>query len=65
MSGWFLSASAIVQYQHKIKLLKQKKKRTPRPKCDLSKFAKKLYWNHTLVWLFSYKFDAYFQNIFS
>ena len=24
-----------------------------------------LYWNHTAAWVFSCKFDAYFQNIFS
>ena len=27
--------------------------------------ALQLYWNHTLVWVFSYKFAAYSQNIFS
>ena len=26
---------------------------------------KQLYWNHTLAWMFSCKFAAYFQNIFS
>ena len=34
------------------------------PKCDLNKLAKKLYWNHTLAWMFSCKFVAYFQNTF-
>ena len=27
--------------------------------------AKQLYWNHTLAWVFSCKFAAYFQNTFS
>ena len=31
----------------------------------IASFKKKLYWNHTLAWVFSYKFAAYFQNIFS
>ena len=34
------------------------------PKCDFNKFAKQLYWNHTSAWVFSCKFDAYFQNSF-
>ena len=40
-------------------------RRTPIPKCDFNKVAKELYWNHTLAWVFSCKFNAYFQNIFS
>ena len=35
-------------------------RRTPTPIV-----AVRLYWNHTLAWVFSYKFDAYFQNTFS
>ena len=27
--------------------------------------ALQLYWNQTSVWMFSFKFAAYFQNIFS
>ena len=40
-------------------------RRTPMPKCDFNKFVKQLYWNHTLTWVFSCKFVAYFQNTFS
>ena len=36
--------------------------RTPMPKCDFSKVAKQLYWNHTSVWVISYKFAPYFQK---
>ena len=39
-------------------------RRKPMPKCDFDKVAKQLYWNHTLVWVFSCKFAAYFQNTF-
>ena len=35
-------------------------KRTPMPKCDFNKAAKQLYRNHTLAWVFSCKFAAYF-----
>ena len=35
-------------------------RRTPVPKCDFNKVKKQLYWNHTLAWVFSYKFAAYF-----
>ena len=38
--------------------------RTPTPKCDFNKVAKQLYWIHTLAWVFSCKFAAYFQNTF-
>ena len=34
-------------------------------KWDFNKIAKELYWNHTLAWVFSCKFVAYFQNIIS
>ena len=34
-------------------------------KCDFNKVAKQLYWIHTSVWVFSWKFAAYFQNTFS
>ena len=40
-------------------------RRTPMPECDFSKVALQLYWNCTSVWVFSSKFAAYFQNIFS
>ena len=36
--------------------------RTSMPKCDFSKVAKQLYWNHTSAWAFSCKFAVYFQN---
>ena len=31
-------------------------------KCDFSKVANQLYWNHTSAWVFSYKLAAYLQN---
>ena len=34
-------------------------------KCDFNKVALQLYWNHTLTWVFSCKFAAYFQSTFS
>ena len=34
-------------------------------KCDFNKVAKQLYLNCTSAWVFSSKFDAYFQNAFS
>ena len=34
------------------------------PKCDFSKVAKQLFWNHSLAWLFSCKFATYFLNTF-
>ena len=40
-------------------------RRTPMPKCDFNKVVKQLYWNHISAWLFSCKFAAYFQNVFS
>ena len=40
-------------------------RRTHMPKCDINKVAKQLYWNHTSAWVFSCKFDSYFQNTFS
>ena len=40
-------------------------RRTPMPKCDFNKVAKQLYRNHTLAWVSSCKFAAYFQNTFS
>ena len=39
--------------------------RAPMLKCDFNKVAKQLYRNHTSARVFSYKFAAYFQNIFS
>ena len=35
------------------------------PKCDFNKVALQLYWNRTSASMFSRKFAAYFQNIFS
>ena len=35
------------------------------PKWDFNEVAMQLDLNRTLVWVFSYKFAAYFQNIFS
>ena len=37
-------------------------KRAPIPECNFNKVA---YLNHTSAWVFSYKFAAYSQNIFS
>ena len=39
-------------------------RRIPMPKCNFNKFAKQLYWNHTLAWVFSSKLAAYFQHTF-
>ena len=39
--------------------------RAPTPKCDFNKVEKQLYWNRTSALVFSCKFAAYFQNIFS
>ena len=39
-------------------------RRTPMQKCDFNKVAKQLHWTHTSVWVFSFKFAAYFQNTF-
>ena len=33
--------------------------------CDFNKVALQVYENHTLAWVFSSKFAAYFQNTFS
>ena len=35
------------------------------PEGDFNKVVLQLYWNHTSAWVFSCKFAAYFQNIFS
>ena len=40
-------------------------RKTPIQKRDLNTVAKQLYWNPTSAWVFSCKFTAYFQNIFS
>ena len=42
-------------------------RRTPMPRCDFNKVALQLYWfwNRASAWVFSCKFAAYFQNIFS
>ena len=42
-------------------VLQQIYRRTPMPKCDFNKVALQLYWKHTSAWVFSCKFDAYFQ----
>ena len=54
-----LKSSAMLEHMQEIY------RRTPMPKCDFNKVAKQLYWNHTLTWVFYYKFAAYFQGIFS
>ena len=40
-------------------------RRTLIPKYDFTKVVKQLYWNHTSAWVFSCKFNAYFQSTFS
>ena len=40
-------------------------RRTPMLICDFNIMALQLYWNGTSTWVFSRKFAAYFQNIFS
>ena len=40
-------------------------KRTILPEGDFNKVVLQLYWNHTSAWVFSCKFAAYLQNIFS
>ena len=40
-------------------------RRIPMPKCDFNKVAKQRYQNHFSAWMFSCKFVAYFQDIFS
>ena len=40
-------------------------RRTLMPKSDFNKVALQLYWNHISSSVFSCKFAAYFQNIFS
>ena len=47
------------------KYMQQNYRRTPMTKCDFNKVAKQLSWNRTSAWVFSYKFAAYFHNIFS
>ena len=44
--------------------MQQTYRRTPMPNFDFNKFAKELYWNHTLARVFFCKFAAYFQNTF-
>ena len=39
-------------------------RRTPKPKCDLNKVTKQVYWNHTSALVLSYKFAANFQKRF-
>ena len=46
------------------KNIQQIYKRLPMPKCDLKKFAKKIYWSHISAWVFSCKFGVYFRTIF-
>ena len=46
------------------KNIQQIYKRLPMPKCDLKKFAKKIYWSHISAWVFSCKFGVHFQNNF-
>ena len=44
--------------------MRQIYRRTPMPKCDFKKIAKKLFWYQTSAWVLSCKFAAYFQNTF-
>ena len=44
--------------------MRQIYRRTLMPKCDFNKFAKQLYWNHTLALVFTCRFAAYFPNRF-
>ena len=39
-------------------------RRIPMPKWHFNKVALQLYWNHTLTWVFSCKFAAYFRTPF-
>ena len=39
-------------------------RRTPMPKCDFNKVAKRLYWNRTSAWVFSCKFAYIFRTPF-
>ena len=48
-----------------LKNMQQIYRRTPMQKCDFSKVALQLYWNHTSAWVFSRIFAAYFQNTLS
>ena len=44
--------------------MQQMYRRTPMPKCDFNKVAKQLHRNHTLAWVFSCKFAAYYRKTF-
>ena len=70
---WNIFRSAVFQKKHVYRGVPRKScsesmqqiyRRTPVPKCDFNKVAKQLYSNHTLAWMFSCKFAAYFQNTF-
>ena len=37
-------------------------RKTPMQKCDFSNVANQFYWNHTVAWVFSYKFAGYLQK---
>ena len=45
--------------------MQQTYRTTPMQKSDFNKVALQFYWNHTLAWLFSCRFAAYFHKIFS
>ena len=45
--------------------MQQVHRRITMQRCDFTKVTKQLYENHTLTWVFSCKFAAYFQNTFS
>ena len=37
-------------------------RKIPMQKCEFSKVADQIYWNHTSIWVFSCKFAAYLQK---
>ena len=57
----FWSTESTVLTKRRFEDMQQIYRRTPMPKWDLNK----LYWNRTSAWVFSCKFAAYFQSIFS
>ena len=47
-----------------LKTMQQIYRRTTMLKCNFNKVANQLYWNCTLAWVFSCRFDAYFKSTF-
>ena len=61
-----LEAPSIVAFIKRYpEIMQQIYRRAPMPKCDFNKVALQFYWNNTSAWVFSCKFAAYFQHIFS